>query len=138
MFGAKVGAGVLLRPSVRITYPWKVVIGDNSWLGDDVVLYSIGKISIGHDTVISQRCYLCAGGHDYGRNTFDIYAGPIQVGDGVWLATDVFVAPGILIGDDTVVGARSSVFNDLPPGMVCFGTPARPIKARSTGINPVM
>ncbi len=133
LFGASVGDGVLVRPSVRITYPWKVRIGDYSWLGDDVVLYSLGEIVIGRNTVISQRSYLCAGGHDYLQPTFDIYASSIRVGDGVWLATDVFVAPGVCIGDDSVVGARSSVFSNLPSGMVCYGAPARPIKTRYSG-----
>ena len=50
LFGARIGAGVILRPSVKVTYPWKVRIGDRSWLGDDVVLYSLGEIEIGADT----------------------------------------------------------------------------------------
>ncbi len=50
LFGAKVGQGVIIRPSVRITYPWKVAIGDYSWIGDDVVLYSLGEISIGSNS----------------------------------------------------------------------------------------
>ena len=60
--------------------------------------------------------------------TFDIYASSIRVGDGVWLATDVFVAPGVCIGDDSVVGARSSVFSNLPSGMVCYGAPAQAVE----------
>ena len=64
-FGAKVGKKVILRPTAQITYPWKVSIGDFSWIGDDVVLYSLGDISIGSNTVISQRCYICTGSHDY-------------------------------------------------------------------------
>ena len=55
MFGAKIGKKVIIRPTVRITYPWKVSIGDYSWIGDDVVLYSLGEIEIGRNVVISQR-----------------------------------------------------------------------------------
>lgn len=130
LFGARVGKGVLIRPTVRVTYPWKVTIGDYTWIGDDVVLYSLGEIEIGAHTVISQRAYICTGSHDFTKTTFDIYALPIRIGNQVWLATDVFVAPGVTIGDGAVVGARSTVLHDLPPGMVCFGSPAKPVRAR--------
>lgn len=129
-FGARVGISVRLRPTVRVTYPWKVTIGDRAWIGDDVVLYSLGEIRIGHDAVVSQRSYLCAGGHDHTTPGFDIFAKPVTVGNGAWLATDVFVAPGVSIGDGAVVGARSGVFSDLPAMQVCRGTPARAIKPR--------
>ena len=130
LFGAKIGKGVIIRPSARITYPWKVSIGDSAWIGDDVVLYSLGEIEIGANAVVSQRCYLCTGSHDYTQPTFDIYAKPILIGAEAWLATDVFVAPGIRIGRGAVVGARSSVFEDIPELMLAKGTPAKAFKKR--------
>ena len=130
LFGAKIGKQVLIRPTANITYPWKVSIGDFSWIGDDVVLYCLGEITIGKNTVISQRSYLCTGGHDYLKPTFDIYAKKITVEDEVWIATDVFIAPGVRIGKGTVVGARSSIFHDLPAMMLCYGNPAQPIRLR--------
>jgi putative colanic acid biosynthesis acetyltransferase WcaF len=133
LFGAQIGVAVILRPSVTITYPWKVRIGDYAWVGDDVVLYSLGDITIGAHSVVSQRSYLCAGDHDYQSETFEIRARPVVVGHHVWVASDVFVAPGVTIGDAAVVGARSSVFSDLPANMVCVGSPARPVKPRSGG-----
>ena len=130
LFGAQIGTHVLVRPTAWITYPWKLSIGDYSWIGDEVVLYSLGEIHVGAHTVISQRSYLCAGTHDYTRPSFDISATPIHIGDQVWIASDVFVAPGVSIGDGAVIGARSSVFHDLPEGMVCVGSPAQPLKPR--------
>ncbi len=129
-FGAQIGRNVIIRPSVSITYPWKLEIGDYSWIGDDVVLYTLGEIEIGENAVISQRCYLCTGTHDYQSESFTIYSQKITIGDRCWLATDVYVAPNITIGDATVVGARSSVFKDLPEGKICLGSPAKPIKNR--------
>jgi putative colanic acid biosynthesis acetyltransferase WcaF len=130
LFGARIGRAVLIRPTVRVTYPWKIYIGDYSWIGDDVVLYSLGEIIIGKHTVISQKSYLCTGSHDYASLSFNIYSEPVQIGNEVWIATDVFVAPGVRVGDGSVVGARSSVLHDLPPGKVCYGNPAEPIKDR--------
>jgi len=129
-FGARIGKKVLIRPTARITYPWKVEIGDFSWVGDEVNLYSLGKITIGEHSVISQKSYLCAGSHRYDRIDFPIYSDSISIGKGCWLATDVFVGPGVDIGDYTLVGARSSVFKDLEGGKVYQGTPAKFVKNR--------
>lgn len=130
LFGAQIGRQVLIRPTAMVTYPWKLRIGDYSWIGDEVVLYSLGEISIGAHTVISQRSYLCAGTHDYTAPGFDITGLPIHVGEQVWIATDVFVAPGVVIGSGAVVGARSTVLDHLPGGMICYGNPASPIRTR--------
>ena len=132
-FGAKIGRRVIIRPSVTFTYPWKVCIGDHAWIGDDVVLYSLGEIEIGANTVVSQSSYLCAADHDYAQPDFPIRARKITIGPEAWIAADVFVAPGVTIGQGTVIGARSSVFKNMPAGMVCFGNPCVPVKKRSQG-----
>lgn len=129
-FGAKVGKGVLIRPTARVTYPWKVEIGDNAWIGDHAVVYSLGPISIGPDVVVSQRSYLCAGTHDYTASTFDMRVQPIRIESEAWVASDVFVAPGVTIGRGAVIGARSSVFKDMPQEMICVGNPCRPVRPR--------
>lgn len=129
-FGAQVGRGAVIRPSVKITYPWNVVIGEHAWLGDDVVIYSLGSVAIGDNSVVSQRSYLCGGDHDYRDPSFAIRASPVTIGSGVWIASDVFVAPRVTIADGAVIGARSSVFSDMPANMVCMGTPCRPVKSR--------
>ena len=95
-----------------------------------MVLYSLGEISIGKNTVISQKSYLCTGNHDYTKTAFDIYVEPITVGDEVWIASDAFIAPGVFIADGVVVGVRSTVLNDLPAGKVCYGSPAKPVRDR--------
>ncbi len=130
LFGAQIGQSVLVRPSARIIYPWNVSIGEYSWIGDEVVLYSLAEIQIGSHCVISQRSYLCTGSHDPARISFDMLASPIQIEDQVWLAADVFVAPGIQIGAGSVVGARSTVLENLPGGKICFGNPAKPVRDR--------
>jgi putative colanic acid biosynthesis acetyltransferase WcaF len=130
IFGAKIGKGVILRPSVKTTYPWKVSIGDYSWIGDDVVLYSLGEIKIGKNAVVSQKSYLCTGSHDFEKTTFDIFAKEIIVEDEAWIASDVFIAPGVTVGRGAVVGARSSVFKNIEGGYVYAGNPLRKIKRR--------
>ena len=132
LFGAKIGKKVIIRPSVKITYPWKLSIGNYSWIGDDVDLYTLGEIDIGNDVVISQRSYLCTGSHDYLKTDFPIYQKPIKICDQVWIATDVFIAPGITIGEGSVIGSRSSVYKDIASNKICIGTPAKIIRDRNS------
>ena len=129
-FGAQIGRNVILRPTMHTQFPWKVSIGDNSWIGDDVNLYSLGNIKIGSNVVVSQKCYLCTGSHDYQSVNFDILQEEIIIEDECWLATDVFVGPGVIIGKGTMIGARSSVFKSLPENKICLGSPAKPIRDR--------
>ncbi len=131
-FGAKIGRTVKIRPTASIVYPWKIRIGDFSWIGDEVVLYSLGQIEIGSNSVISQRSYVCAADHDHQLQSFPIRARKVIIGNQVWIATDVYVAPGVSIGDATVIGARSSVFKDMPGGSICYGSPCKPIKPRES------
>ena len=123
LFGAKIGQGVLIRPTARFTYPWKVEIGDYSWIGDDVVLYSLEPIHIGCHCVISQKSYLCTGSHDIQDAAFALKTAGISIGNGVWIAADCFIAPGVKIGANAVIGTRSSVFSNIPAQQVCWGTP---------------
>ena len=129
-FGAQIGDGVKIRQSARVTYPWKVSIGDNSWIGDRAELYSLVDITIGANTCISQDVYLCTGSHDMNDLTFSYDCDPIVIGDEAWLAAGSFVAPGVVIGDRAVVGARSLVLDSLSAGGVYAGHPARFVRHR--------
>jgi putative colanic acid biosynthesis acetyltransferase WcaF len=130
LFGAQIGDRVIIRPSARFYYPWRVAIGDDSWIGSGVELYSLDWIRIGNHCVISQNSYLCTGSHEPNDPTFRLQTAPITIQDGVWIATDCFVAPGVTIQANTVVGARSSVFKSLPSGYICLGSPCQPHKPR--------
>ena len=125
-FGAKIGKAVIIRPTARFTYPWKVTIGDYSWIGDDVVFYSLDTIKIGSHSVISQKCYLCTGSHDFQALAFDLIVKPITIGNGVWVATDCLITSGVTIGSNAVIGARNRVFKNIPAEMVAWGSPCQP------------
>ncbi len=126
LFGAKIGRGAVIRPTARFTYPWKIEIGDYSWIGDDVVLYSLERIAIGKHCVISQKSYLCTGTHDPQDPAFGLITAPVIINNGVWIAADCFIGPGVEIGANALIGARSSVFKNMPASFVCTGTPCRP------------
>jgi putative colanic acid biosynthesis acetyltransferase WcaF len=65
-------------------------------------------------------------------SAFEITERSIVIEDEVWVATDVFVGPGVRIGHGAVVGVRSTVLHDLQPMLVYVGNPAKPIKLRLT------
>jgi len=129
-FGASVGRGVKVRPTAVITYPWKVAIGDHSWIGDRAELYSLDRIEIGAHCVVSQRSYLCTGSHDMASPVFPLLVKPIRLEDGAWVASDVFVYPGVTLGPMAVAAARSTVLRDIPAEEVHAGMPARYLKRR--------
>ena len=130
LFGASIGDGVLIRPSVRITYPWKLTIGDHSWIGDFVELYTLGPIQIERNAVVSQYCYLCTGSHDPSTPTFDIFAKQIIVKEEAWLAAGVFIHPGVVIQKGSVVAARSVVRRSTTEYGVYGGEPLRFLRDR--------
>lgn len=130
LFGAKLGKNVHPYPSARIWAPWNLEMGDHSCLSERVDCYCVAKIRVGAHSTVSQYSFLCTASHDYTEASMPLITAPIIIGEQVWITADVFVGPGVTIGDGAVVTARSSVFNDLPPWMVARGNPAVPIKTR--------
>lgn len=130
LFGAKIGQHVVIRPTARFTYPWNIEIGDYTWIGDDAVLYSLAPIKIGRHCVISQKSYLCTGSHDISDPRFGLTTAEIVVENGAWIATDCFISPGVCIGANAVIGARSTVLQSMPSGQICIGTPCKAVKPR--------
>ena len=129
-FGATVGRGVRVRRTVRVEIPWHLTLADDVIVGDGVILYALGRITIGPRTMVSQYAHLCAGSHDYRLPQYPLLRPPITVGADCWIAADAFVGPGVTVGDRAVVGARSAVFKDVPPATVVGGNPARVLKPR--------
>jgi len=129
-FGARIDAGVVIKPKATITFPWKLSVGVNSWIGEQAWLLNLDRIEIGSNVVISQRAFLCTGSHDWSKTSFDLITRPIVIEDGVWICADAFIGSGVTVGRNSVVTAGSVVTRDLPPNMVCSGNPCVPVKER--------
>ena len=130
LFGARIGRGTFPYPSARIWAPWNLEIGEHSCLSDDVDCYSVARITIGSHTTISRYSFLCTASHDYEDPGMPLITAPIVIGDGAWVTTDVFIGPGVTIGEGAVVGTRSIVLKNVEPWTVVAGHPARFIKLR--------
>ncbi|HWB19062.1 MAG TPA: hypothetical protein VG711_02090 [Phycisphaerales bacterium] len=133
LFGAKIDRTARVYPRARIWAPWNLVMGKFACIADDVDVYCTLPISIGDYSTVSQYSYLCGATHDFEDVTHPLVPKPITIGRRAWVAADVFVAPGVTIGDGTVVGARSSVFKDLPAWVIATGTPAKAVRPRGIG-----
>ncbi len=129
-FGAKIGSDVVITSSVKVWFPWELEIGDASWIGSKVEIYNFAKVKIGSQTVVSQYTYLCTGTHDYKKSNFPLIFFPITIGDEAWVASSVFVAPGITIGSGAIIAANSVVVKDQPEWTICGGNPCKAIKPR--------
>ena len=129
-FGASIGRGVIFKPTSKVTFPWRLTVGDNSWIGEEVWILNLFHVTIGDNVVISQRSLLCTGNHDWSKKKFDLIVKPIVIENGVWIGAGVTVLPGIRIGSNSIVTAGSVVTEDLPAGMICSGNPCKPVKPR--------
>lgn len=130
VFGAKVGPRVRVRPTVHVEMPWNLDLGEGAIVGDHAILYSLGTITLGPFSMVSQYAHLCAGTHDHTKRSLPLLCPPITIGRDAWVAADAFVGPGVTVGDRSVVGARASVFKDVPPDVIVGGNPAKVIKPR--------
>lgn len=130
LFGAKLGKAVHPYPSARIWAPWNLEMGDHSCLSENVDCYCVERVTIGAHATVSQYSFLCAASHDYSSLDMPMVAAPITIGERAWVTADVFVGPGVTIGNGAVVLARSSVFKDVAPWTVVGGSPAKFLKPR--------
>lgn len=130
LFGAHVGVGVVIKPNVRIKFPWRLKIGDHSWIGEDVWIDNLAPVTIGSNACISQGAYLCTGSHDWSSPSFDLLVKPITIADGAWVAAKSTVGPGVTVGEGAVLGLGSTTSKDLDPWCIYSGAPAEFVKKR--------
>ncbi len=129
-FGARIGRDVNIKPHVKVKFPWKLTVGDGTWIGEECWIDNLDQVSIGRKAVLSQRTYLCTGNHDWSDPEMPLVTAPITIGERAWICAGASVAPGSEVGDGAVVGMGSVVNGKLPSGMICSGHPAVPIKPR--------
>lgn len=130
LFGARIGEHVHVYPSTHLYMPWNVKIGDWSALGEDVLVYSLGKVTIGKKVTLSYRAHVCAGTHDFSDPTLPLLKPPVTLEDGAWIGTEAFIGPGVVVKTGAIVGARAVVVKDVEPMLIVAGNPARVVGRR--------
>jgi putative colanic acid biosynthesis acetyltransferase WcaF len=129
-FGAEVGQGVYWKPRVNIHIPWKLKVGDYTWVGEEVCIINFAPISIGANCCLSQRSFLCSGNHDYRSPDMQYRHAPIVLEDGVWVGAGSFIGPGVTVGADAVITAMSLANRSLEGAWVYAGQPCAPVRRR--------
>ena len=120
-FGARIGQEVILRPGLRVKFPWKLKVGDRSWIGEDVWLHNQDALEIGSDTVISQQAFITTGTHAY-RGDMALTTRPVVIGDGVWVTARCIVLAGSHIGTSALILPNAVVSGEVPD-QAMYGPP---------------
>lgn len=130
-FGAKLKLGVVLKPGIRVKYPWLLSIGEHSWIGEDVWIDNLVEVRIGANSCLSQGAYLCTGNHDWSDPSFGLQVLPIVLEDGSWVGARALICPGVTIGQSGVATAGSVVMKSIPAFEIHSGNPAHFVKRRT-------
>jgi len=129
-FGAKIGKGVVIKPGVNIKYPWKLSIGDYTWIGEKVWIDNLAEVNIGSNVSISQGAMLLCGNHNYKKSTFDLIVKEIILEDGVWIGAQSVVCPGVVCYSHSILSVGSVANKDLEPYCIYQGNPAVKLRER--------
>lgn len=136
LFGASVADDVVIKPGVRVKYPWHLSIASNSWIGEEVWIDNLTSVTIGADACISQGAYLCTGNHDWSDPAFGLEVKPITVEDGSWIGARALIGPGVHLGRCAVAAAGSIVTRNIPAFEIHAGNPAVFVKCRKFRTHP--
>lgn len=129
-FGAKIGKGFYIRPSVKVHFPWKLTIGENVWIGEGCTLLNLEPIEIRSNAALAHEVYVSTGNHDLTRRDFPYANASVLIDSSTWIGTRAFVGSGVTIGRGAVVAAGAVVVKDVDPWSVVGGVPARKISVR--------
>ncbi|TWT88847.1 Maltose O-acetyltransferase [Pseudobythopirellula maris] len=129
-FGARIGKGVVIKPHLRIKYPWRLAFGDHCWIGQGSWFDNIEDIRLGDHVCVSQDVYLCTGSHDHRTRTFDLTPGAIVIENGAWVAASSLLLPGVVVGANALVAGGSVVTKSVEPGKIVGGNPAQVLRDR--------
>lgn len=135
LFGAQIGSGTLVRHEVKIHWPWKLEIGNHTWIGESAWILNLEPVKIGSNTCISQGVLLCTGSHDRRSPTFEFDNAPITIGDSVWIAARATILRGVNISDGATIGATALVTRDVPAGSTVL-SPTTSMKCDTPRSNP--
>ena len=114
LFGAKIGKSIRLSPGIKIKMPWRLYIGDYSWIGEDVWIDNLSMVKIGSNVCISQGVYFCTGNHDFKKENFNLICKSITVESESWIGSKVIIGPGNTIGEGSVIKMGSIITEDIP------------------------
>ena len=135
LFGATIGARAVIKPGVRVKYPWHLRMGQDCWLGEDCWIDNLAIVTLGSDVCVSQGAYFCTGNHDWSDPAFGLRVNGITVRDGAWVGARSTLTPGVELAVGAIAAAGSVVTGPIGPWEVHAGNPAVFVKERRLRTN---
>jgi putative colanic acid biosynthesis acetyltransferase WcaF len=129
LFGARIGANVIMRPRLRVKFPWNLLVGDNCWIGEGVWIHNQGLVTIEDNAVVSQEAFITTGSHDIYRS-MDLVIEPVVIRRGAWVTSRCMVLQGAEVGQNTIVTPGSVVRGSLLAVRIYGGNPAAYLRER--------
>ncbi len=130
LFGARIGEGVVIKPSVDVKYPWHLVVADHVWIGEHVWIDNLTTVQIESNVCLSQGVYLCTGNHDWTDPHFGLLIAPIVLREGSWAGAKSILTPGSVLGVGAIAAAGSVITGTIPDYEIHAGNPAKFVKLR--------
>lgn len=127
LFGARIGKGVVVKPAVNIKYPWKLSVGDYSWIGEEVWIDNLSEVRISSSVTISQGAMILTGTHDHTKVTFDFISNPVVLEEGCWIGARAVVYGGVTCKSHSILGINAVAESDLDTYIIYKGNPAVPV-----------
>ena len=131
VFGANIGRGVNVKPGLVVKFPWRLRVGEHSWIGERVWIDNLAQVEIGNHVCVSQGAYFCTGSHDWSLQRFDLITKPITVLDQSWISAGTILGPGVVVGEGAVLALGSTTYGDLDAWCIYSGNPAVIVKRRN-------
>lgn len=113
--------------------PKGLFIGDNFICNRGCHINAGGTVRIGNDVLLGPGTKIWSVNHRFGDLSIPIgrqgyVHAEVIIGDGVWVGANVFIAPGVNIGERSVIGACSVLTRSVPPFSMVVGNPGKVIK----------
>ncbi len=133
----QVGRGCQIQKGVELNpFGGSIILGENVWLGPNLVIYGHGGVEIGTDCLLSMNVAVLSSNHKTpDRNRHICWEKdqllPTRIGQDVWIGANAVILGGVTIGDGCVIGAGSVVTKDLPAYSIAVGVPAKVVRSRA-------
>ncbi len=129
--GIKIGKGSTIHTGARFYDPRNILIGEDSIIGEGVVLDGRDQLSIGSHVDIATEVMIYNSQHDVNSENFAATTAPVKIEDYVFIGPRVIILAGVTVGRGAIIGAGAVITKDVPPYAIVGGVPAKIIGERS-------
>ena len=130
--GVQVGKNIRFCSSAAVHGRGELVIGDETWIGHQVLIVCNSRVQIGSCVDIGPRASIGTGTHEVDasgpHSAGKGISGDVSIGDGTWVCSAVVILPGVSVGSKAVLAAGAVVTKDVAEKTIVGGVPARFIK----------